>query len=139
MTEARIQMECEGCGRTVTFPATDLGTVQECPGCRGYLDVPELSRVPTVFDQQTDAYDRQTEETERQLRRAAAHQEETERQLRCSGELQERAQQQLATRDRLDSLEERLLQRVAQLLDRWEALAARVEDAVIAIEKRGRP
>ena len=139
MAEARIQMECEGCGRTVTFPATELGTVQECPECGGYLDVPELTRVPTVYDQQTNAYDRQSEETERQLRRAAAQQEETERQLRCSGEQQEHAQQQLATRDRLDSLEERLLQRAAQLLDRWEALAARVEHAVIDIEKRGRP
>jgi hypothetical protein len=32
-----------------------------------------------------------------------------------------------------------LLQRAAQMLDRWEALAARVERAVIDIEKRGRP
>ena len=138
MAEARIQMQCEGCGKTVTFPATELGTVQECPECGGYLDVPELTRVPTVYDQQTDAYARQSEETDRQLRRSGEQQEETERQLRCAGGQQEHAQRQLDTRDRLDSLEERLLQRATQLIDRCETLAARVEQAVIDIEKRGR-
>jgi hypothetical protein len=139
MAEARIQMKCEGCGKTVTFPAADLGTVQECPDCGGYLDVPELTRVPTVYDQQTDAYTRQSEETERQLRRSGEQQEETERQLRLTGQQQEQTQRQLDQRDRLAALEEQLLDRVIRLLDRWEALATRADQALSDLEKRGRP
>lgn len=138
MAETRIQMQCEGCGKTVTFPAADLGTVQECPECGGYLDVPELTRVPTVYDQQTDAYARQSEETDRQLRRSGEQQEETERQLRQAAKQLEQYQRQLDQRDRLTALEEQLLERAARLLDRWEALAARVEQALSDCQEPGR-
>src|SRR5688572_23339161 len=35
----RIEVACEKCGGTATFPAAQKGTVQECPHCGAYLDV----------------------------------------------------------------------------------------------------
>jgi hypothetical protein len=34
-----IEVRCEECGRTAEFPATERGSVQECPHCGEYLDV----------------------------------------------------------------------------------------------------
>jgi len=36
-----IQVDCEECGAMVKFPAEKAGTVQECPNCMAYLDVPD--------------------------------------------------------------------------------------------------
>jgi len=36
-----IQVDCEECGAMVKFPAEKAGTVQECPNCQAYLDVPD--------------------------------------------------------------------------------------------------
>jgi len=36
-----IQVDCEECGAMVKFPAEKAGTVQECPNCLAYLDVPD--------------------------------------------------------------------------------------------------
>lgn len=45
MSEAAIKTRCEECGATVTFPATQLDTVQECPACDALLDViPETAQ-----------------------------------------------------------------------------------------------
>jgi hypothetical protein len=34
-----VQAVCEECGRSATFPASQRGSVQECPHCGSYLDV----------------------------------------------------------------------------------------------------
>ncbi|QDU97602.1 hydrogenase maturation nickel metallochaperone HypA [Lignipirellula cremea] len=34
------QAECDDCGKTSEFPASDRGTVQDCPHCGSFLDVP---------------------------------------------------------------------------------------------------
>ena len=52
MVGARIQLPCEGCGKTVSFPFSDAGTVQECPECGGYLDIPEALRLGAYEQQQ---------------------------------------------------------------------------------------
>src|SRR5262245_24299679 len=36
-----IRVDCEECGAMVKFPAEKAGTVQECPNCMAYLDVPD--------------------------------------------------------------------------------------------------
>src|SRR3954463_4442921 len=36
-----IQATCEECGAAATFPASDQGTVQHCPQCGAYMDVPD--------------------------------------------------------------------------------------------------
>lgn len=37
----RLTFECEGCGRMISFAETDAGTVQTCPHCHEFVDVPE--------------------------------------------------------------------------------------------------
>src|SRR5262245_718470 len=106
MADINLQMVCEGCGAVVTFPAKDHSTVQECPNCGGYLDIPEITRVPTMYDTQTERYDRQSEETDRQ-------------QAIC--------REQLSRRDALDAREAELLDQAANLLARFKELADRAE------------
>lgn len=36
-----ISATCEECGRTAVFPPADQGTVQDCPHCRAFIDVPD--------------------------------------------------------------------------------------------------
>jgi hypothetical protein len=36
-----IQVDCEECGAMVKFPGEKAGTVQECPNCLAFLDVPD--------------------------------------------------------------------------------------------------
>lgn len=122
MADIRIQMQCEGCGTTVTYSASEVGTVQECPNCKGWLDVPEISPVPTVFEQQTEEYDRQMHETARQQQIVAV-------QL-------EYAQRQIEKRDQLDVAEEAILTRAALLLDRWEILVGQMEQMLQRMDLR---
>jgi len=35
-----VEAECESCGKRATFPASRRGTVETCPHCGAYLDVP---------------------------------------------------------------------------------------------------
>jgi hypothetical protein len=37
----QVQATCDECGKTAAFPATQRGTVQDCPHCGAYLDVGE--------------------------------------------------------------------------------------------------
>ena len=37
-----IEAVCEECGKTSRFPFEQRGTVQSCPHCRQYVDVPEV-------------------------------------------------------------------------------------------------
>jgi hypothetical protein len=36
-----VDVVCEECGETTAFPAAEQGTVQECPHCQAFLDVPD--------------------------------------------------------------------------------------------------
>jgi hypothetical protein len=36
-----VECLCEGCGDRVSFSRGQRGTVQECPRCGGYIDVPQ--------------------------------------------------------------------------------------------------
>jgi hypothetical protein len=35
-----VRAACEECGKSWTFPWSQRGSVQECPGCGAYVDVP---------------------------------------------------------------------------------------------------
>lgn len=130
--DAKIQVRCEGCGATVIFPASDIGTVQECSECGGFLDVPEITRVPTVYDQHTAWYERSMEETKRQQQQARQQLDDIDRQ-------QQRWRQQLDRRDRLDAVAEQMLERVSRLLDRWQGLADRLDQALSMRDRRNQP
>jgi hypothetical protein len=41
-----IPVKCDECEKVSGFPATQTGTVQECPHCGEYMDVPELDGAP---------------------------------------------------------------------------------------------
>lgn len=152
MADSRVQMKCDGCGKTVSFPANQQGTVQECPECGGYIDVPEITDAPLGWAQMGEAYTRQSLQNQRQVGRVGAQQDETDRQLRRGDEQQEHFQRQLDRGDqqaehnqrqldfgdRLGALQEKLLERAGRLLDRWEALAGRLEQLLGDIEKRAR-
>jgi hypothetical protein len=34
-----VEVDCEDCGRTSHFPASEQGSVQSCPHCRAFVDV----------------------------------------------------------------------------------------------------
>ena len=38
---ADVEVACEECGQTSTFPAAQRGSVQQCPDCGAYVDVEE--------------------------------------------------------------------------------------------------
>src|SRR5262245_14784229 len=96
MADVKLQMVCDGCAAVVTFPAAEQGTVQECPHCGGYLDIPEVTRVPTLYDTHTERYERQSEETQRQL-------EATKRQIEEVDRQQAETRKQIARREALDA------------------------------------
>jgi Putative prokaryotic signal transducing protein len=41
---------CEECGHSATFPPSEQGTVQDCPHCGQYIDVPDLESDPGNSD-----------------------------------------------------------------------------------------
>ena len=45
-----IDVTCEDCGTTTTFPPTQRGSVQDCPNCAAYLDVGEEEELEMAED-----------------------------------------------------------------------------------------
>ena len=43
MDESRLGFNCESCGADISFPGDQKGTVQECPTCFDFVDVPEAN------------------------------------------------------------------------------------------------
>lgn len=37
-----VSMVCDECGKQISFPGRQAGTVQKCPECMAFVDVPEL-------------------------------------------------------------------------------------------------
>ncbi len=113
MAEAHIELSCGECGQTVTFAFADSGTVQNCPECGCLLDVPEATREPTIDDQQLEIYHATN------LRQ------------------QQQYQRQLDGFDHVLARQQENSERAAQLLDRWHALAERLERLLSDWERRG--
>jgi hypothetical protein len=54
-----LEVVCEECGRSSTFPAEEQGSVQNCPHCSAYLDVEpadgaEQAQEPPESEESTD-------------------------------------------------------------------------------------
>lgn len=58
-----IDADCDECGETTTFPATDKGSVQSCRHCGEYLDVGEAAPIDG-WQLMTDATSEEFEEEE---------------------------------------------------------------------------
>jgi ribosomal protein S27E len=115
----RIQLQCDGCGHTLSFAASEVGTVQECPECGGYIDVPELGRPPTTAEIDEASRARTAREWELQS-------QETTRQLAINAKQIEQAQRALDRRDQQDDRYDQLLNRFERVLALWEELAEQV-------------
>jgi hypothetical protein len=126
--DVRLQLRCDSCGHTVSFPASDVGTVQECPECGGYIDVPEIGRPPTSTEVEEAARARTQREWEVQS-------QETTRQLEVGAKQLEQAQRALDRRDQQDDRYDELMNRFERVLAMWEQLA---EQAGHVIEEIGR-
>lgn len=92
--EARIQLKCEGCSDTLLFAVAEMGTVQECPACGAYIDVPDLT---------TARYERQLRESDRQLHESDRLREREERLLGRWEVLVDRLERALARWEQLHS------------------------------------
>jgi hypothetical protein len=123
-------MRCDSCGNSLSFPPTDVGTVQECPECGGYIDVPELGRPPTTAEVEEAAASRAAREWELQS-------QETTRQQAVSAKQIEQTQRALDRRDQQDDRYDELLNRLERVIGLWEQLAERAGGVIERMERRG--
>jgi Arc/MetJ family transcription regulator len=126
--DVSLQMRCNGCGNTLRFPASTVGTVQECPDCGGYIDVPEIGRPPTTAEVEEAVAARTAREYELQS-------QETTRQQAVTAKQIEQAQRALDRRDQQDDRYDELLDRFEGVIALWEQLA---EQAGRILEQMGR-
>lgn len=133
MAEARIEVTCPGCEKPFHIPPSEQGNVRECPHCGGWVDVPELGRPPTTAEiddamaQRTAReFERQQQESARQLIEAARQQEVWERQLAEAALQIGQAQRGLDKREEQDARFDRLLDRMEAVIGSWEQLADRM-------------
>ncbi len=128
--DVRIQLRCDNCGTTVSFPASDVGTVQECHECGEYLDVPEIGRPPTTAEIDDAAAARTARAWELQS-------QETTRQQALIAKQIDQAQRALDRRDQQDDRYDELLNRFDRVLARWEQLAEQAGRVVEQMGQRG--
>ena len=120
MKEERIEFACEECGKEMSHPVSDIGTVQQCPHCGEYVDVPEDDQPAyegLSDDERGKLYDEQLLETTAQ---------------------QVEGRRQFEEEHRLRTLREEQLQRMTLFLARCESLADRFERVLERWEKSDR-
>ncbi len=128
MSMAKISFRCQGCEEFIGFPGTDAGTVQECPECGGWVDVPELVRSRELEDPHFKESARQFEESARQI-------EENARLLEVSNKSHEEWVRQLKQSAQFQDQAETAFGRFASLVPRWEELTGRFEKVLKRFER----
>ncbi len=140
MTKATVRFECPGCEKSISFAVADIGTVQECPHCGGYVDVPgekddrfgndpDDERQRAQYEQQLDDYDRQTKEIDRQH-------EVTKHQQEWGNKLFEKDEELQELQIQLHEKWSQTQNEVDQLVAKWQALADRVDRFVTKLEDK---
>lgn len=127
MNEAKISFRCQGCEELITFAGTDAGTVQECPECGGWADVPELSRSPRLNDPYAEENARLYSEADRQNEASARH-------LESGDKLQAEWRRQLEQSARYQEQEIEAFGRFMALLSRWETMTDGFEKVLKRLE-----
>jgi hypothetical protein len=133
MSDVKLTFRCEGCGATLSFPSSEAGTVQDCPECGGWIDVPEVTRQgapkdgPPWRSLQEELNARYFEESVRQQAEVGRQIEVGRDHQRWTREHLERDAAVLARRDELLDRATRLMERCERMADRFEALLARWE------------
>ncbi len=128
MSDAKISFHCPGCQALVSFPGDEAGTVQDCPECGGWVDVPELSRSPSLTDPHHEENARLFTERARQF-------EETARLIELSKSRHQEWKRQLEQSARYQDCAEEVFERFAALISRWEGLTTRFEKALAKLER----
>ena len=130
MSEIKLSFRCDGCNAIVSFPSTESGTVQDCPECGGWIDVPEVTRrdkAPPWNNLHEELNARYFEENVRQQVEIGRQIEVAWDQLKQAGARHERdALLQAREEEGLDRAL-RLLERFERLADRFETILARWE------------
>lgn len=119
MADARIEVTCPGCTKPFHVPPDEQGKITECPNCRGWVDVPEFGRPPTLAELDDAAARRNAMEYERQTAEAG-------RQLAATAQQVEQTQRILDKEDEQNARLDRLLDRLEAVIGQWEQLAARM-------------
>lgn len=136
MTIVNVELVCGGCTKNLSFPASAVGTIQECPHCGEHVDVEmpddvseqnreesheaESERQWTESARQLGVAGQQLAETGRQLEIAKQNQEETARQIDEAG-------RQLETTARLQGQIEDVISNFNRFMNRCEQLVERFE------------
>jgi Zn-finger nucleic acid-binding protein len=116
MDEVRIELTCPGCEEAFLVPAAEQGKISECPHCGGWVDVPEVGRLPNGFESEPAGPQPTWEDSRRQW-------EESARQLAAGARQIEQSQKALDLRDRQDERFDEILDRFTATIARWDALA----------------
>jgi hypothetical protein len=125
-----LEMRCDHCSKTLRFPPWTVGTVQECPECGEYLDVPEIGRPPTTAEIEEAAAERTEHEWELRSRERTRQQAVVARQI-------EQAQRALDRRDQQDDRYDKLLDRLEGVIAQWARLAGQAERVLEQMGRQG--
>lgn len=118
MSIVNVEQVCDGCKNSLLFPASAVGTIQECPHCGGHVEVELPGEVaPQNRDDSGVESERQWTESARQLELAKQHLEETSRQLEVAKQNQEQSGRQI--------------EEAGKQLQTMARLQGQVEDAIV--------
>ena len=143
MSIVNVELLCDGCKNNLLFPASTVGTIQECPHCGGPVSIElpdELESENRESDHEAES-ERQWTESARQLEVAKQHQEETTRQLEVTKQHQEETARQIeeggrqlqTTAQLQGQIEEsianfnRFMNRCEQLVERFEKVLSKFD------------
>ena len=121
MPSERIRIRCDSCKNTVSFPAAQAGTTQECGSCGQYIDVPDSSTDFYDPNKGAEKYQDQVSEFDRQQEIARRQIEQYQRQLDDWEEILQKKEQEA--------------DKMSAMIDRWNALAERFEKLLARWEK----
>jgi hypothetical protein len=129
MSIVNVELLCDGCKNNLLFPASTVGTIQECPHCGGPVSIElpdELESENSESDHEAES-ERQWTESARQLEMAKQHLEETTRQLEEGGrQLQTTARLQGQIEESIANFN-RFMNRCEQLLERFEKVLGKFD------------
>ena len=134
MSDVKLSFQCEGCGASVSFPSSEAGTVQDCPECGGWIDVPEVTRASGLKDG-PPWRNLQEELNARYFEECLRQQAENGRQIEVSREHQRASDENIEREKAVLARQEELLDQAARIAQRYEQIAARLDALLSNWEK----
>lgn len=137
MSIVNVELLCDGCKNNLLFPASAIGTIQECPHCGRHVDVElpdEVESENRETDHEADS-ERQWVESARQLEVAGQHLIETSRQLEVVKQHQEETARQIEETERQLQTTARLQGQVEESIANFNRFMSRCEQLLERFEK----